>query len=272
MISLNKNNKGELAAATGVRSRASSIYRPGQLEIFHVSRSKFNDFLSCQRCFYLDRVKGLRSPKTPGWTLNETTDLLLKKEFDRCREQQEPHRIFGDYGLENVVPFKHPDINKWRDSLHNGLHHQIEGTNIVLHGGVDDLWHDLKTDQIILADYKSQASWNEVTTDHYLSNVFHQSYKAQMDIYTYLLRKMAIKDVSKVSYFYVCNAVRSADAFNGRMAFTETLVPYAWDISWVVQSLNQMIEVLNSAELPDKNPACENCAYSFQRAKLEVQG
>ena len=27
---------------------------------------------------------GLDAPGTPGWTLNETTDLLLKKEFDEC--------------------------------------------------------------------------------------------------------------------------------------------------------------------------------------------
>ena len=270
MISLNRNNNGQQVAATGVRTRASSIYVPGQTESFRISRSKFNDFLTCQRCFYLDRVKGLKSPSMPGWTLNETTDLLLKKEFDLCREQQKPHRVFGEYGLESVVPFKHPDIDKWRDSLHHGLEHQLEGTNIVLHGGVDDVWHDLNTGQVIVVDYKSQANKYEVTTAHYMANVYHQSYKVQMDFYAYLLGKMAF-DVSKVSYFYVCNADRSASAFNGQMIFSETLVPYSWDISWLEQSFNQMIEVLNSTELPDNNPACENCAYSFQRARLEVQ-
>ena len=205
----------------------------------------------------------------PGWTLNETTDLLLKKEFDLCREQQNPHRIFGKYGLKDVVPFKHPDIDKWRDSLHHGLEYQIDGTNIILHGGVDDVWHNLKTDQVIIADYKSQANRNEVTTEHYLSNVYHQSYKVQMDVYAYLLKNMAF-NVSKVSYFYVCNAVRGASAFNGRMTFTETLVPYVWDASWIEQGLDQMLEVLNSTKLPDNNPACENCAYSFQRARVEV--
>ena len=31
------------------------------------------------RCFYLDRVIGLAEPGMPGWTLNETTDLVIKK-------------------------------------------------------------------------------------------------------------------------------------------------------------------------------------------------
>ena len=88
MISLKRNTKKELVPATGKRSRSSSIYSPNQSEPYKVSRSKFNDFLTCQRCFYLDRVKGLVSPTTPGWTLNETTDLLLKKEFDLCREKK----------------------------------------------------------------------------------------------------------------------------------------------------------------------------------------
>ena len=106
-------------------------------------------------------------------------------------------------GLKDVVPFKHPDIDKWRDSLHHGLAHHIDGTNVVLFGGVDDVWHDLKTDQVIIADYKSQAKSSEVTREQYLSNAYHQSYKVQMDVYAYLLNNMAF-NVSKASYFYVC--------------------------------------------------------------------
>ena len=111
MISLKRNSKGVLVRATGLRSRDSSIYVPKQSEPFRIRRSKFNDFLTCKRCFYLDRVKGLVSPSMPGWTLNETTDLLLKKEFDLCREKQVPHRIFEELGLKSVVPFKHE--NSW---------------------------------------------------------------------------------------------------------------------------------------------------------------
>ena len=72
MISLKRNSKKELVPATGLRTRSSSVYSPNQKEDFKISRSKFNDFLTCQRCFYFDRVKGVVSPSTPGWTLNET--------------------------------------------------------------------------------------------------------------------------------------------------------------------------------------------------------
>ena len=78
LISIKRNSKGLETKATGLR-RESSKYKPNQTDVFKISRSKFTDFLTCQRCFYLDRVIGIISPSTPGWTLNETTDLLLER-------------------------------------------------------------------------------------------------------------------------------------------------------------------------------------------------
>ena len=268
MISIKRNSKGHEVEATGVRTRKSSIYSPNQSESFRISRSKFSDFLSCPRCFYLDRVKGLASPSTPGWSLNETTDLLLKKEFDVCRAEQIPHRLFILSGLNNVVPYDHPDMDDWRDSLHHGLEYQVNGSNIVLHGGVDDVWFDLDMEELIVVDYKSQASNYPVNTDSYLASTYHQGYKIQMDVYAYLLTKMGFP-VSPTAYFYVCNGDRNALEFNGQISFTETLVPYDWDTNWIDRRLVDMTSVLNSNELPDSNPACENCAYSRQRATME---
>ena len=157
MVSLKRNSKLELVEATGRRTRETSIYKPGQSEDFKISRGKFSTFITCPRCFYLDRVKGLAEPSMPGWTLNETTDLLLKKEFDECREKQIPHRLFSQYGLDHVVPFKHESMDKWRDSMHHGLIARYKDSNIILSGGVDDIWFDTRTEELIVVDYKSQA-------------------------------------------------------------------------------------------------------------------
>jgi len=269
MISLKRNSKGVLVRASGLRSRESSVYVPKQTEPFRISRSKFNDFLACKRCFYLDRVKGLVSPSMPGWTLNETTDRLLKKEFDLCREKQIPHRMFNQLGLEGVVPYKHEDLDLWRDSLHHGLQYELEDSNIILHGGVDDIWFDQRQEKLIVVDYKSQASSRSVTTDDYLAGVYRQSYKIQLDFYAYLLTKMGF-DVSPVGYFYVCNADREAPGFNGRLIFQETLVPYEWSIDWIDAAVRGMIDVLNSYDLPKRTQSCENCAYAHQRALMEI--
>ena len=202
MIDLKRNSKKETVEATGLRSRTSSIYKPNQKEDFKISRGRFSNFLTCQRCFYLDRVKGLDPPGTPGWTLNETTDMLLKKEFDYCRQKQIPHRLFASNGLSHVVPFEHPEIDDWRNSLNRGLMLRYKDTGIILTGGVDDIWQDTFTKKLIIVDYKSQAKHGRLDKRDYLDDPFHVGYKIQMDFYAYLLSGMGFS-VHPTSYFLV---------------------------------------------------------------------
>ena len=65
MVSLKRNKNGEFVKATGLRSRASSIYKPNQKEDYKISRTTAN-YLAFLKCFYLDRVKGLAEPSMPG--------------------------------------------------------------------------------------------------------------------------------------------------------------------------------------------------------------
>lgn len=264
MISLKTNSRGEYVPATGLRTREATVYTPGQSEDFTVSRSKLTDFRKCKKCFYLDRVRGLVYPTTPGWTLNARTDQLLKKEFDECRKKQIPHRLMEEHGLKHVVPFKHEEMDHWRDSLRHGLRARCKSTNIILHGGVDDIWWDTKTEQVIVVDYKSQANKNPVNPRTYLYPTHRKWYAEQMDVYAYLLQEMDF-DVSSMAYFYVCNEEGQEPGFHGKLTFEETLVPYEWSSDWIEPSVKKMIKTLNSTEVPSGNASCENCAYAAQR-------
>ena len=252
MIDLKRNSKKLPVKATGCRTRASSIYTPNQQEDFKVSRGKFSDFLTCPRCFYLNRVKGLDPPGTPGWTLNETTDLLLKKEFDECREKQAPHRLFAPNGLSHVVPFDHPEMDNWRNSLHHGLMLRHKNSSIILTGGVDDIWQDTRTNKLIIVDYKSQAKSGRVDKKDYLEDPYHEGYKLQMNFYAYLLKGMGF-DVHPTSYFLVCNAKRDDDGFHKTMNFDEYLVPYNWTTDGLEEQLDEMVALMNQHEIPEPN-------------------
>ena len=270
MIDLKRNSNKEPVKATGVRSRESSSYTPNQTYDFKISRGRFSNFLTCKRCFYLDRVMGLDPPGTPGWTLNETTDLLLKKEFDQCREQQIPHRLFAENGLSHVVPFDHPEMDNWRNSLRRGLMLRHKDTSIILTGGVDDIWQDTRSKQLIVVDYKSQAKNGLISKQEYLDDPYHEGYKIQMDFYAYLLLGMGF-DVHPTSYFLVCNAKRDDDGFHKRMNFEEYLVPYNWKSDWIESKVNEMVALMNQYEIPEPNKCCKNCAYSDQYAKAVYQ-
>ena len=63
MIDLKRDSKtGELKKATGLNSQKWRCYKPGQKEDFKISRSRFEDFTKCPKCFYLRLVKCLKEP------------------------------------------------------------------------------------------------------------------------------------------------------------------------------------------------------------------
>ena len=258
-MGLKRDTKGNLAEVTPLRSRKGSIYKKGSNETFKISRSKFNNFLDCKRCFYLDRVKGLKDPGMPGWSLNIAVDELLKKEFDLLRNQKKPHPIFKKHNL-NFIPFQHEKMDHWRNALTGGIAYLDEDTNLKIHGGVDDIWYDLDKEELVVVDYKAQSSNIKVDTKPYLESIYHQGYKIQMDIYVHILRKMDFK-VSDTSYFYVCNGEKSYNNFQGKLNFTTTLVPYVTNTSWIQDKIIEIKKTLELDSIPEINRSCEKCMY-----------
>jgi CRISPR/Cas system-associated exonuclease Cas4 (RecB family) len=245
--------------AASFRVRKSSFYDKNSDAPFKISRSKLSNFLSCKRCFYLDRVVGLKEPSMPGWALNSTVDELLKKEFDQYRNNQKPHPMMIRHNLD-FIPFQHKDLDVWRNSLKGGISYLDEKTNLIIHGGVDDIWFDLKEKKLVVVDYKAQSTSYPVSTQSYLNSEWHISYKLQMDIYVHILRKMNFS-VSDMSYFYVCNGEKTNDKFENKIDFKTTLVPYKVNTSWVEGKISEMKEVLNLDSPPDVVLTCEKCAY-----------
>jgi hypothetical protein len=245
--------------AASFRVRKSSFYDKNSDAPFKISRSKLSNFLSCKRCFYLDRVVGLKEPSMPGWALNSTVDELLKKEFDQYRNNQKPHPMMIRHNLD-FIPFQHKDLDVWRNSLKGGISYLDEKTNLIIHGGVDDIWFDLKEKKLVVVDYKAQSTSYPVSTQSYLNSEWHISYKLQMDIYVHILRKMNFS-VSDMSYFYVCNGEKTNDKFENKIDFKTTLVPYKVNTSWVEGKISEMKEVLNLDSPPDIVLTCEKCAY-----------
>ena len=269
MISLKRNPKTkELIDATGITSQEWRIYKPNQDKDFKLSRSRFDAFKSCPRCYYLKSNRGLIEPSTPGWTLNTLTDTLLKKEFDKCRSEQTPHRIMLENDLNHLVPYQHPDIDKWRNSLSGGISHRFKDTNIILQGGIDDVWFNTKTEELIIADYKSQHKKTKVSQETYFSDPYKDSYKMQLDFYAYLLKEMGFK-VSTDAYLYICNAIEADDGFHGKMLFDETLIKYEVKTDYLDEDIQKMIDIMNSDKVPESHKSCENCAYARQRSVID---
>ena len=167
----------------------------------------------------------------------------------------------------NLIPFEHPEIDKWRESLTGGISYLDKETNLILKGGIDDVWFDQDSKELIVVDYKAQSTSYPVETRSYLESKFHQGYKRQMDIYVHILRNMDFK-VSNLTYFLVCNAEKSFNKFDEKLNFTVTLIPYKADPAWIPGKIKEMKKTLESDAIPDYNENCERCTYLYCGNKL----
>lgn len=139
------------------------LYQPGLTEPFKISRSKIDLFIECPKCFYLDRRLGVSRPSMPAFSLNNAVDALLKKEFDIHRAKSETHPLMRKYGID-AVPFDDLRMEEWRDSLRRGITFLHQPTNIIVSGGVDDVW-EKPNHELIIVDYKATATEKEITLD-----------------------------------------------------------------------------------------------------------
>ena len=240
--------------ASSFRTRKSSFYDKKSNSPFKISRSKFFNFLSCKRCFYLDRVKGLKEPSMPGWALNVAVDELLKKEFDQYREAGKPHP-YMDSVNRNLIPYKHDQLDEWRENF-KGVQYLHEETNLIFTGAVDDLWLDIDSEEVVVVDYKATAKNSEVTIDA----DWQQGYRRQMDFYQWLVRKNGLK-VSAVGYFVYCNGDKQKPSFDQKIHFDVSVLEYKGDGSWIEETILQIKELLNQDNVPNYSDDCDYCTY-----------
>ena len=206
----------------------------------------------------------------PGWALNVAVDELLKKEFDYYRKLQKPHPMMLKNKL-NFVPFKHKDIDHWRNARTGGISYLDEKTNLIIHGGIDDVWFNTETEELIVADYKSQHKKDGVSQETYFDDPYKDGYKRQLDYYAYLLNGMGYK-VSSDAYLYICNAKEIDEGFHGKMLFDEVLIHYKIKTDYLETEIQRMIDTMNSEKIPNSHDSCENCAYARQRSVIDKLG
>lgn len=242
-------------------NRKRNLYSKDSKETFRLSRSKIDLFLNCLKCFYLDRKMGIGQPPGYPFSLNSAVDKLLKKEFDIHRAKGTPHPLMNAYGLD-AIPLAHEKMDEWRDAMRAGITFRIDGTNVVVTGGIDDIWINPQK-ELIIVDYKATSKEEEVSLDA----DWQIGYKRQMEIYQWLFRQNGFK-VSPTGFFVYCNGKTDKEAFDGKLEFDIKLLPYIGDDSWVEGTILDAIACLSADKMPDSGPDCDFCKYREAVSKL----
>lgn len=243
--------------------RARNLFDPLSKQPFRLSRSKLDLFLNCQRCFYLDRRLGIGRPPGFPFNLNSAVDALLKTEFDLHRAKGSKHPLCDRYGVD-AIPYRDERMDEWRDSLRRGCKYLHIETNLLITGGVDDIWVR-PNGELIIVDYKATSRNGEIS----LEADWQIGYKRQIEIYQWLFRRNGFK-VSQISYFVYCNGRSNRPTFDGRLEFDIKLLPYLGDDSWVEQAVYDAKACLVSSEVPAAAKQCDYCAYKWAIDDLKL--
>ena len=231
---------------------------------YELSRSRIENFVRCPACFHLQQVKGIQFPSIPGFNINEATDILLKRDFDKYRGSQNSHPFLQTINMGHLIPFQHEDFEKWTQSLHFGAEGRMntihEESQIKLGGGLDDVWLNTDSGQLHIIDYKStsqKTEGKEIT----LEDQWKASYKRQMDMYVWIMRRKGF-DVSSIGYFLYCDGDRfSRYDFLGVeeavMKFKMSLLPYDVSTEWIEPTLVEIKKCLTSDKTPEHSDTCE---------------
>lgn len=234
--------------------RARNLFEPKSAQPFRLSRSKIDLFLNCPRCFYLDRRLGVAQPPGYPFSLNSAVDKLLKKEFDVHRAQGTAHPLMKSYNIE-AVPLDHPRLDEWRDALSGGIQYLQPETNLLITGGVDDVWVNSRG-EFIIVDYKATAKDGEVNLDA----DWQIGYKRQVEIYQWLFRRNDFK-VSDTAYFVYCNGNTDAEAFDAKLEFDISILAYPGNDNWVETVVQDLHKCLMSPLIPESGEDCDYCKY-----------
>jgi len=237
------------------------LYKTNQSNSFRVSRSGLELFTKCPRCFWLDKKFGIGQPGGLPFTLNSAVDALLKNEFDGHRSKGVAHPLMKSYGLK-AVPFAHEMLDIWRSNF-KGITYLHKPTNLLITGAIDDIWQN-EQGELHIVDYKSTAVNKEVSLD----DEWKEAYKRQMEIYQWLFRSNGFK-VSSTGYFVYCNGIKDKQAFDAKLEFKVTILPYTGNDNWVEQTITNAKKCLDSDIIPNPSLNCEFCNYRTAVKKIE---
>lgn len=154
-----------------------------------------------------------------------------------------------------------PQLDRWRDALRAGVEYHHEDTNLMITGGIDDVWID-KDENLLVVDYKATAKNGEVGIDA----PWQISYKRQIEVYQWLFRRNGFQ-VSNTGYFVYCNGDTDREEFDARIDFKVKLIPYLGNDGWIDQAVSDIHTCLKDDAVPDPGKDCDYCKYKMASVK-----
>lgn len=229
-----------------------------------ISRSGLKLFLDCPRCFWLDIHHKVKRPPGYPFTLSIAVDYLVKKEFDKYREQGELPPVLalsGVEGLKDAKLYNGDNLSEWRNNF-KGISHFDETLNARLYGAVDDVL-EFSDGSLGVVDYKSSGA-KEIT--------IYDDYQKQMDVYNYILRQLGYETYPEAFFVFYKVIKERETGFENMLKFTEEVRSVKVNTEWVGPAFEAAVELARQDEPPTQSgndqKHCDHCHYVTMARQL----
>ena len=215
--------------------------------LIKLSPSTLNLFLDCPRCFWLEKVKGIKRPRGIFPSLPGGMDRTIKSYFDGFRAKGKLPPELSNLEQEGIRLFSdQPKLELWR-SWRTGLEYKDEDSS-VLSGAFDDLL--VKNGEYIPFDYKTKGSpTSEEDAVKYYQN--------QLDCYALLLHE---NKRPTAGYAYLLYYSPKTVGEQGNVLFRIQAIKIKTDVERARGTFRRAVQLLKG-ERPSSGPACEYCAW-----------
>ena len=216
--------------------------------LIKLSPSTLNLFLDCPRCFWLEKVKGIRRPRGIFPSLPGGMDRVIKLHFDQFRTKGTLPPELNGKDFEGIQLFKdQARLERWR-SWRTGLEYK-DSDGSILSGALDDLL--VKEDKYIPFDYKTKGS---PTTEEDAIKY----YQNQLDAYALLLEANQLPVAGYAFLLYY--SPKNTAAERGTVCFEIQPIKIKIDTERVKVIFQRAVALLKGA-MPASSPACEYCTW-----------
>ncbi len=215
---------------------------------FKLSPSTLNLFLDCPRCFWLEKVKGIKRPRGIFPSLPGGMDREIKNHFDifRAKKKLPPELSSPVFTGINLFDAQ-KQLDLWRN-WRTGLEYHDEGGN-VLSGALDDLL--VQGDLYIPFDYKTKGS---PTTEEDAVKY----YQNQLDCYTLMLEANGMKSAGFGILLYYSPKLVSE---NGSVAFQTQPIKIETKSERAKSTFARALNLVKGP-IPSVNFNCEYCTWN----------
>lgn len=218
---------------------------------FQFSASSLNLFMECPRCFWLDKIKGIKRPKDHKFpSLPNGMDRAIKKLYDEHRRDGElPAELKLVVPLGTRLVSDCELVHKWQDWRTGLSYESKQGVKII--SALDDC---LESEDSVFSplDYKTRGSAPKEVVDS------QRYYGLQLSAYSFLLKESGRKVTGKGYLVYYYPAKVHSD---NRVEFSVKVLELNADPKYAVDVIKKAVDVLKNKMPPEAGDGCEFCHF-----------